>query len=331
MTDADIVVYRQMAIKAKESKRRNPFITILHPAPARSTFLHAFPICRAVAYHPLADSKVKKYGASAEWFHWGTLRAADYTEEVFLSTVSLADLIALAEQHPYVVTILRLDILKNGGSITTILKTIVRSPTICDEHIASGLGLIARICGFSARSKHDHIQNFVLELANDFAIQPCPEEFKDMVAASFMRTLTEDNLICQIFSKGVKRGFDRLEAWAHNHATRMEEAARRAAEEGWDFVAKKVPWNEQGYYARHKKDEESTPRVTRSQSAAGKNQRSSRYRSISRGRHASRGAYHPERLVRSRSLGTNGRKRERAVECIGGVKTRRKMVCVELS
>ena len=320
------MIRRKKALEAI-SKSRDPFITVVNAKPAQRNFLYARPICRAVRHHGLADAKTRRYGASYEWFFWGVFQAKSYQDKPFLNTVRAADLLAMANEHAGIGTVLRVKTLLEGRSITTTLKTILKDPIVCNEDIASALATIARMCGFDASSKHDLLRQFVSDLARGGAIQPCPSESKDAVAASFMRTLTQYDCLCTLFSNGVKQGYRQLVDWARASDQLKEEARQHAVANEHDIFVEKTPFEDQSYRpsrGRRRTEEQSTPRLTRAASSALKKKEIPRHRS------SSRGAYHPERLVSSRSLSRQGGKREREDGKDNGAQKRRKLVAVEI-
>lgn len=305
---------------------RDPLITIIDPIPAQDGFLYAHPICRAVRDRGLANPKTVRYGATSEWFFWGSLRAGDYENNPFLHTIRAADLLAMAEMDARILAILRIEILRTDCSVRKILKTLVKNPIVCDENVASALALIARTCGFNVSSSYDHLQHFISELANGCAIKPCPIESKTAVAAAFTGIFTQEDRICTLFSSGVKEGYTRLINWARSSTQRAEHAAQRAAEGNLVPHRKEIPFLDQTYQpprGRRSWDEDTTQRITRAASSAfgDKGKSRARSRSIS--------TYHPKRLVRSRSLGAERkRKREDSEENVRI--QRRKLVAVEL-
>ncbi|KAF2228560.1 hypothetical protein EV356DRAFT_537980 [Viridothelium virens] len=286
-----------------------PQITIVDPDPARLAFLYAAPICWEVRKRGLANAETMKYTAWAEWFHWGPLGTATRGENPILHTVSLASLLTLADENAGVRTVLRVNSWQQRSSVRTILKELVKTPIKCDENVASGLALIARTCGFNMSSKNALLSHFISDLANGCVIQPCSPEVEDVIAAAFTRTFIHSHKTSTLFSHGVKHGYMRWITWAQNQA-RCKRKTKTHCHEKQDAFSKKLPFEEQAYRGTRARTDGSTDRLTRSASVVRRDKDSSNGRSHSSGRSRSRGAYHPERMVRSHSLQTPKRKRK---------------------
>ncbi|KAI9690478.1 MAG: hypothetical protein M1822_009441 [Bathelium mastoideum] len=332
---------RSIAFKAMIEGKK-PFITVVDPRPLSATFLAGSIIRKAVFDRNLADPKTRLYRGRTEYLHWGTIRASEHNQTVFLATVPFSELLAVAENHANVHSILRLNLLKTGRSGWKVSKAVAKDPIRCDESIASGLALIAKVFNFNPVSRKDHLQDFLLGLAFSFGIQPAPSKLRGPVGESFVRTFTQSDELVDLFSPAISKGYDRFTAWIrklpdhsavaagmmeskvctkkisreeqpYRHRKGKEDQSIPQALRDKEVFATKIPFEEQPYRGRKGEEDESIPWVTRSMSNASKKRgrRSHRSRSASQ----SRAPYHEERMIKTTLIGIGSQKRKNE-ECI---------------